>query len=116
MKKRKNLTFYIKYIYLICLIFKDQQMIITINTITGIIQIIEKEEKIKTAPKFDPPIQYHEKSIKRKYYKKWDPEYHRNKIWLWKIRQDLNIITKRASRILTPHKTVIQAQLLDLDF
>lgn len=51
-------------------------MIIRIDTITGIIEI-EKGEEIKTAPIDQHPIQYNTIDIKRKYYKKGDPEYHR---------------------------------------
>lgn len=39
--------------------------------------IIEKEKVEKTAPNLQSPIQYNPISIKRKYFKKWDPEYNR---------------------------------------
>lgn len=54
-------------------------MIITIiiNTDNYNINILEKGEDNKTIPSKQLPIQYNEYSIKRKYYKKWDPEYHR---------------------------------------
>jgi len=78
-------------------------MIIRINTITGLIEI-EKGEEIKTAPIDQHLIQYNNNfDIKRKYYKKWDPEYHRKPI-------------KRVSNFLRSDKTVKQEPLLDLDF
>lgn len=58
---------------------KNTTMIITItiNMDDNNIQIMKKGEENKTIPSKQPPIQYNEYSIKRKYYKKWDPEYHR---------------------------------------
>lgn len=73
--------------------------------ITGEI-IIEKGE-VKTAP-IQHPIQYNPNFyIKRKYYKKWDPEYHRKP-----IKKAINPILNS----LKQSKSVIQAPLLDLDF
>ena len=63
--------------------------------------IIEKEIIQKTAPDIQPPIQYNEINIKRKYYKKTDPEYHRRS-------------TKPISKFLKSDKTVKQEPLLDL--
>lgn len=62
--------------------------------------IIEKDYQIKTAPINDNPIQYKEIDIKRKYYKKTDPQYHRKPI-------------KRASKFLKFDKIVKQEPLLD---
>lgn len=77
-------------------------MIIEINTITGLITIQENEkgENLKTAPIKNPPIQYNPIDIKRKYYKKWDPEYHRKPF-------------KPISKFLKSDKTVKQEPLLD---
>ena len=63
--------------------------------------IIEKDVNIKTAPIDQHPIQYNPIDIKRKYYKKSDPEYHRKS-------------TKTISKFLKSDKTVKQATLLDL--
>lgn len=63
--------------------------------------IIEKEYQQKTAPIINTPIQYHDFDIKRKYYKKWDPEYHRKPI-------------KQALMSSKSDKTVKQEPLLDL--
>lgn len=83
-------------------------MIIKINTITWEI-IIEKGEEIKTAPIVQHPIQYNEINIKRKYYKKGDPEYHRRQTRpLCKPSQVL--------KILKQNRTVKQEPLLALDF
>lgn len=92
------------------LYFKDQQMLITIN-----IEINEKGEIIKTIPELKPPIKYNNISIKRKYYNKWDPKYHRNKIGYSITRQQLNI-TKTTSKILKSDRIVKQEPLLDLDY
>ena len=62
--------------------------------------IIEKEYKYKTAPNTNTPIQYNLIDIKRKYYKKWDPEYHRKPF-------------KPISKFLKSDKTVKQEPLLD---
>lgn len=86
-------------------------MIITINTNTGEIKIHsenelkEKVEKIKTAPINNPPIQYNQLDIKRKYYKKWDPEYHRKPIQ--------RTIFKKVSNFLISDKVVKQEPLLE---
>ena len=83
-------------------------MIIKINTITGEI-IIEKGEEIKTAPKVQHPIQYNEINLKRRYYKKGDPEYHKRQTRpLYKPTQ--------VSKTLIQNKIVKQEPLLDLDF
>lgn len=83
-------------------------MIITINTITGEIKInsenelIEKDENIKTAPINSHPIQYNPNfNIKRKYYKKGDPEYHRKPL------------IKTVLKSLKSDKTVKQEPLLE---
>lgn len=62
--------------------------------------IIEKEIIQKTAPDIQSPIQYNPIDIKRKYYKKWDPEYHRRS-------------TKPISKFSKSDKTVKQEPLLD---
>lgn len=62
--------------------------------------IIEKEYQDKTVPNSDTPIQYNQIDIKRKYYKKGDPEYHRKP-------------TKKALMSLKSDKTVKQEPLLD---
>lgn len=62
--------------------------------------IIEKEYSNKTAPNTNTPIQYNQINIKRKYYKKWDPEYHRKPI-------------KTILKFLKSDKTVKQEPLLD---
>jgi len=62
--------------------------------------IIEKDDNIKTIPLNHHPIQYNQYSIKRKYYKKWDPEYHRKS-------------TKPISKFLKSDKIVKQEPLLD---
>lgn len=77
-------------------------MIIRINTITWIIEI-EKGEEIKTAPIDQHPIQYNQLDITRKYYKKWDPEYHRKPL-------------KKSLKTLRSDKTVIQEPLLDFHY
>lgn len=64
--------------------------------------IIEKDENIKTAPINSHPIQYNKLDIKRKYYKKGDPEYHRKPL------------TKTILKSLKSDKTVKQETLLDL--
>ena len=68
--------------------------------IEGIEIIIEKEYEYKTAPNINTPIQYNPIDIKRKYYKKWDPEYHRKPF-------------KPISKFLKSDKTVKQEPLLD---
>lgn len=50
--------------------------------------IIEKGEEIKTIPINQHPIQYNNFDIKRKYYKKTDPEYHRKPL-KWSIKPSL---------------------------
>lgn len=80
-------------------------MIITIDTNTEKIEI-KKDEKIKTVPVLNHPPKYNNISIKRIYYKKTDPEYHRKKTF--------PITTKKASTFLISGKTVKQAPLLDL--
>ena len=50
---------------------------ITIDTDNNKFNIIEKGEEKKTIPTKQLPIQYNEYDIRRKYYKKCDPEYHR---------------------------------------
>ena len=82
----------------------DKPIIITINWIKI---IIEKGEEIKTAPKSQHPIQYNPIDIKRKYYKKGDPEYHR---------KPLKRNTKLISKSLRSDKTVIQEPLLDFHY
>lgn len=62
--------------------------------------IIEKDVNIMTAPIDQHPIQYNPINIKRKYYKKGDPEYHRTP-------------TKPISKFLKSDKTVKQEPLLD---
>ena len=84
-------------------------MIIRIDTNTGLIEI-EKGEEIKTAPIDQHPIQYNPINIKRKYYKKWDPEYNR-KITKWPICKP-TIIAKS----LKFDKIVKQEPLLDLNY
>ena len=70
-------------------------------TIEGIKIIIEKGEPLKTAPIEEHPIQYNLIDIKRKYYKKTDPQYHRKPT------------TKRALMFSKSDKTVKQEPLLD---
>ena len=65
--------------------------------------IIEKDVNIKTAPINQHPIKYNNISIKRKYYNKSDPEYHRKS-------------TKPISKFLKSDKTVIQEPLLDFHY
>lgn len=65
--------------------------------------IIEKGEEISTIPKSQHPIQYNPIDIKRKYYKKTDPEYHRKP-------------TKQFSKFLKPDKIVKQEPLLHFDY
>lgn len=69
--------------------------------IEGIRIIIEKGELIKTAPIEEHPIQYNPINIKRKYYKKTDPQYHRKPT------------TKRALKFSKSDKIVKQEPLLD---
>lgn len=64
------------------------------------IELTEKGVELKTAPIIQHPIQYNPINIKRIYYKKTDPQYHRKPI-------------KRASKTLRSDKTVIQEPLLD---
>lgn len=61
---------------------------------------IEKEYDNKTIPNIHTPIHYNNYDIKRKYYKKWDPEYHRKP-------------TKTISKFLKSDKIVKQEPLLD---
>ena len=63
--------------------------------------IIEKEYDNMTIPNIHTPIQYNPINIKRKYYKKWEPEYHRKQ-------------TKPISKFLKSDKIVKQEPLLDL--
>lgn len=79
-------------------------------TINGYKITIEKEEEIKTAPIIQPPIQYNKIDIKRKYYKKWDPEYHRKKVPGTIYKRNIKTISKS----LEFDKTVKQEPLLDL--
>lgn len=97
------------------LILKTNKMIIEINTITGLIKIKQNEkEKIqKTAPNVRSPIQYNKLDIKRKYYNKNDPEYHRNDIW-FSIQRKQSGLTKTTSKSLKFDKIVKQEPLLDL--
>ena len=74
-------------------------------TIEWIKIVIEKGEEIKTAPINQHPIQYNNFEIKRKYYKKSDPEYHRRPL-KWSI--------KTVSKSLKFDKIVKQEPLLDL--
>lgn len=68
--------------------------------------IIEKGEEIKTIPEIQHPIQYNQLNIKRRYYKKSDPEYKRKSFWpLCK--------PTTISKFLRSDKTVIQEPLLD---
>ena len=76
-------------------------MIITIDTNTGFIEI-KKEWQYKTIPDKDTPIQYHQINIHRKYFKKWDPEYHRKPL------------TKTALKSSKFDRIVKQEPLLDL--
>ena len=69
-------------------------------TIEGIRIIIEKGELLKTAPIEEHPIQYNPIKIKRIYYKKTDPQYHRKPI-------------KRALKSLKSDTIVKQEPLLD---
>lgn len=82
-------------------------MIITIDTNTGLIninsEILEKEWNYKTIPDNNTPIQYNLIDIKRKYYKKWDPEYHRKPI-------------KKAWEFSKLNRIVKQEPLLDLHY
>lgn len=64
------------------------------------IELTEKGVELKTAPIIKHPIQYNPINIKRIYYKKTDPQYHRKPI-------------KRALKTLRSDKTVIQEPLLD---
>lgn len=81
-------------------------MIITIDTNTGQIkidyknQLIEKEYIEKTIPSLNTPIQYNQIDIKRKYYKKSDPQYHRK-------------TTKPISKFLKFDRIVKQEPLLE---
>lgn len=75
-------------------------MIIIIDTNSGIIEINEKEWNYKTIPDNNTPIQYNPINIKRKYYKKTDPEYHRKPI-------------TKVSNFLKSDKIVKQVTLLD---
>lgn len=68
--------------------------------ITITIELKEKAEKLNTVHKVQPPIQYNPINIKRIYYKKWDPEYHRKP-------------TKKALKTLKSDKIVKQEPLLD---
>lgn len=85
-------------------------MLITIDTNTGEIKINsqfelkEKVKNLKTAPINNPPIQYNPINLKRKYYKKGDPEYHRKPI---------KSITKKALNFLISDKIVRQEPLLE---
>ena len=85
-------------------------MIITIDTNTGQIKIKsnlklkEKVKNLKTAPINHPPIQYNTIDIKRKYYKKGDPEYHR---------KPYKSLTKKVSNFLISDKIVKQEPLLE---
>lgn len=63
--------------------------------------IIEKGVNIKTIPLNQHPIQYNNIDIKRKYYKKWDPEYHRKPL------------TKTILKSSKSDKIVKQEPLLD---
>lgn len=65
--------------------------------------IIEKEYHDKTVPYSNTPIQYNPINIKRKYYTKNDPEYHRKSF-------------KPISKSSQFNKTVIQEPLLDQDY
>lgn len=62
--------------------------------------IIEKDDILKTAPIINHPIQYNQIDIKRKYYKKWDQQYHRKE-------------TKKALKTLKFDKIVKQEPLLE---
>lgn len=79
-------------------------------TINGYKITIEKEEEIKTAPVIQPQIQYNEINIKRKYYKKTDPEYKRKQVpgSIYKT----NSILKSSEH----HNFVKQEPLLDLHY
>lgn len=68
--------------------------------ITITITVNEKETNQITFLNDKPPIQYKEFSIKRKYYRKWDPEYHRKPI-------------KKVSKSSELNKIVRQVPLLD---
>ena len=80
-------------------------MIITINTITGVITI-NKEKGLKNAthPYKETPIQYNEIDITRKYYKK-------NEEWYKRVFK--NITPKKVLKSLKSDKVVIQEPLLD---
>lgn len=62
--------------------------------------IIEKEYIEKTIPSLNTPIQYNQIDIKRKYYKKSDPQYHKKS-------------TKPISKFLKSDKIVKQEPLLE---
>lgn len=62
--------------------------------------IIEKEYNEKTIPSQYTPIQYNQIDIKRKYYKKTDPEYHRKPL-------------KKSLKISKSDKIVKQEPLLE---
>lgn len=62
--------------------------------------IIEKEYIEKTIPSLNTPIQYNQIDIKRKYYKKSDPQYHRKQ-------------TKPISKFSKSDKIVKQEPLLE---
>lgn len=66
--------------------------------------IIEKDDILKTAPVINHPIQYNQIDIKRKYYKKWDKEYHRKPL------------TKTTLKTLRSGKTVKQEPLLHFHY
>jgi len=72
--------------------------------------IIEKGEEIKTIPVIQHPIQYNPINIKRKYYKKSDPEYHRKPVKgsVYKPKQFL--------KTLKSDKIVKQEPLLDFHY
>lgn len=72
--------------------------------------IIEKDDNIKTAPIHNHPIKYNPISIKRKYYNKSDPEYHR------KSTKPRCKIPKPISTSLKSDKIVIQEPLLDFHY
>jgi len=78
--------------------------------IEGIRIIIEKGEEIKTIPEIQHPIQYNPINIKRKYYKKSDPEYHRKQV------KGSVYKTKTILKTLKSDKIVKQEPLLDFHY
>lgn len=89
-------------------------MIIRINTITGLIEI-EKGDDTKTVPKDQHLIQPNDYNIKRIYYTKHDPEYHRRPIGQ-SIQREYSGQFKTISKTSRSDKTVKQEPLLDFHY